>query len=335
MNIRVNGFRFRIPVSPDCFINSPRALKVFSEIFDKISASEDDDPEVWTYGEHIADVFLPEFERLAPPVLHTGKLTLANLAVRGSFVCEYRVVQENAIAGVVTESVFEDMPLPEEWDMRLRQSSFPVFDPADVEVPYSDGRFIYDIIPRQVFVQGKTFFYKSCWSPYDAIDEVEKYSRIHASGLSTQQLSTSRLFGIVAGRDGQTKGLLYDWIETKGTGTLTSVINADTPPSLREKWASQIHGAVMGLHSLGIVWSDVKPDNVLIDGGNNAVVIDLEGGTTRGWVDHDTGGSVEGDLQGLERLVDFIFNDQSPLRLGHRSDEEYSDRFSQDDFPLA
>lgn len=198
--------------------------------------------------------------------------------------------------------------------MRIFHSSFPLFNSADVEVPYVDGDAIHNIIPRRVFIDGNLFFYKACWSSYDAIDEVQKYCRIAASGLSTLQLRTSRLFGIVIDCDGQTKGLLYHWIQTYADDaeTLTSRISTDTPPVLRDKWASQVKEALAGLHGLGIVWGDAKPDNVLIDTEDNVVIIDLEGGTTRGWVDHDVGGSVEGDLQGLERLINFIHNNDSP-----------------------
>ena len=93
---------------------------------------------------------------------------------------------------------------------------------------------------------------------------------------------------------------------------------------------SQIRETVTALHELDIVWGDVKPDNVLIDNDNNAVVIDLEGGTTRGWVDHDVGGTLQGDMQGMERMMDFIFNDESPLRLGASSDTRYSEDMDED-----
>lgn len=326
ISICVNGFRFTTTVSPDCFVDSPRAIEHFREIFELIKADDDDSSEVWDYAEKIADVFLPEFERLAPPRPHKAKLTLADLAVRGSFVCQYQVVEEKPFAVAVTERVWEDTSLPAEWDMRSIQSVFPILNPADVEVPFSDEDSFYDTNPRQVFVKGRALFYKPCWSPYDAVDEVAKYSRIHTSGLSTQQLSTSRLFGVVTGRGGLAKGLLYEWIETRDAGTLALIIGADTPLTLREKWAAQIRNAVTGLHTLGIVWGDVKPENVLIDTNDNAIVIDLEGGTTRGWVDRDVSGTVEGDLQGLEKMVDFIFNDESPLRLGRGHGEDHMNR---------
>ncbi|OAQ58145.1 kinase domain-containing protein [Pochonia chlamydosporia 170] len=323
INIRVNGFRFNVTVSQENFVNSPQALRVFHEIFDKLAAGEDYDPDVWQYSEDIADVFVSHFQQLAPAAAHTGKLTLADLAVRGSFECEYRVVDETPVAGTVTTYSPESASC-QEWNIRLLQSSFPVFYPGEIEIPFADGGSIYDIVPQKVRVRGNEYFYKSCWSPYDAINEVKKYSKIAASDIYGQ-LCISRLFGIVANTDGQTKGLLYDLIEVRGAGTLTYMISFDTPIALRKKWASQIQQTVAGLHSLGIVWGDVKSDNVLIDNGNNAIVIDLEGGTTRGWIDHDVSGSIEGDLQGLEKLVDFIFNDESPLRKGRLSDFDCSD----------
>ena len=72
------------------------------------------------------------------------------------------------------------------------------------------------------------------------------------------------------------------------------------PLSLMQSSASQIQHTVTQFHSLGVVWGDVKSDNVLIDVED---VIDLEGGTTRGWVEHDVGGTMKGDMQGLDELL--------------------------------
>ncbi|CEJ89256.1 hypothetical protein VHEMI05110 [[Torrubiella] hemipterigena] len=282
MSIRRNGVGFTISVSPYSFINSPHTRQLFDLNFNKIRAGEDDEPEVWEYSEFIADNFILEVLTLAPPITHTGKLTLADLKARGSFTGEYRVADEQPVSGSLVPRVIEQMEPQKEWDMRLVQDLFPLFSAADVEVPYTDGCNIHNIHPRKVFVNGKPFFYKSCWSPYDAVDEVQKYCRIAASGLSILELRTSRLFGIVADSYGQTKGLLYHWIHMYDIGTLASFID------------------------------------------QNAVLIDFEGGTTRGWVDHEKGGSVDGDLQGLERIADFILTgDSHPL--GQESDVEYGE----------
>ncbi|KAJ3526089.1 hypothetical protein NM208_g11354 [Fusarium decemcellulare] len=329
LGIRVNGYRFAISISPDTFSHSPVAQSTFQRIFDKIIAGEDDDSEVWDYCEQIANVFLPEFKRLAPPVVHLGKLTLADLAARGSFGCELRVVDETPLAVSVTERVLDDEYF-EEWDVRKIQSTFPVFTPAQVEVPYTDGSHIYDIIPQRVLVHGQPFFYKTSWSPHDPIEEIHKYAKIKASDHSRDHLHMSRLFGIVAYPNGHTKGRLYELIETSGDGTLRSVIKPGISMSSRQKWADQIRSAVAHLHKLDLVWGDVKPDNVLIDENDNAVIIDLEGGTTRGWVDYELGGTLQGDLQGLEKLMDFILNEESPLRQQSDSDTGYSEPMDED-----
>jgi hypothetical protein len=51
------------------------------------------------------------------------------------------------------------------------------------------------------------------------------------------------------------------------------------------------------------------------------VVTDFQGGTTVDWVDGKLGDRVKGDLQGVERMMDFIFNDESPLRLEYHDQE--------------
>ncbi|KAJ6445055.1 ankyrin repeats (3 copies) domain-containing protein [Purpureocillium lavendulum] len=318
MSVLLNGYTFTIDLSAECFVNSPIALQRF-EVFFKMLRGELGEihhPEVREFAEDVADVFLPEFEKLAPPKPHKGKLTLADRVPRGYFRCDYRVVDENPMVGAITK---RDKAWPiiaaahEGCDMR-RQSVFPLFDPADVEVPYIDRHSIYDVTPRKVVANGKTVCFKSCFAPYDCIEEVDKHLAIRSAGASAQRLNISRLFGIVADRQGLASGLLYEWIYTKAEETLAAAATVDTPMALREKWVSQLRAAVAGLHDLGFVWGDVKADNVLIDEDDNAILIDLEGGSTDEWVDREIGDTVEGDLQGLERLVDFIFNDDSPWR---------------------
>lgn len=77
-------------------------------------------------------------------------------------------------------------------------------------------------------------------------------------------------------------------------------------PDLRRRWASQIEGLVKALHQEGIIWGDVKADNVLIDKNNDAWVIDFGGSYTPGWVDSDKAGTLEGDKQGLGKIIDMF-----------------------------
>ncbi|KAM5350727.1 hypothetical protein ACJ41O_007232 [Fusarium nematophilum] len=323
ITIRANGYNFLIPISPDTFSNSPTRLALFRDILNKMSADDPDDSDAWDWGYDIADIFLAEFKRLAPPAVHSGKLTLADLADRGTFDCEYRVVDEKPVAGPVTEHVDEMAP-SEESNVHKIQSTFPVIDPLEVEVPYRDGEHIFDIIPDKVTVHGQQFFFKKSWAPRDLLAEIKKHVKIKTSELPPEELRISHLHGIVAGPDGQTKGLLYEFIETIKRGVLREAMTPDIPMSDREKWASQIRETVAKLHGLGLVWGNVEANNVIIDKENNAIIVGIEGGTTTGWVDRELDGTVQGDEQGLERLTDFIFNDESPLRRGPASDAESS-----------
>ncbi|KAI1291241.1 hypothetical protein F5Y03DRAFT_377292 [Xylaria venustula] len=73
--------------------------------------------------------------------------------------------------------------------------------------------------------------------------------------------------------------------------------------AMRSKWAEQIKCSVAQLHQVGILWCDPKTDNVLIDDEGDAVVLDFGAGNTVGWVDADKYGTLEGDIQGLEKIL--------------------------------
>jgi serine/threonine protein kinase len=99
-------------------------------------------------------------------------------------------------------------------------------------------------------------------------------------------------------------GMLLTYIDQPRT--LLRAMWPDTPIPLRQRWASQIRETLAKLHEAGIVWGDAKAENVLIDWENNAWVTDFGGGYTMGWVDAEKAGTVEGDLQGLARILDLL-----------------------------
>lgn len=59
-----------------------------------------------------------------------------------------------------------------------------------------------------------------------------------------------------------------------------TVPETEAKTSLNLKWAEQIKHSLGQLHKLGILWRDVRTDNVLIDENNDAVLLDF-GGATR------------------------------------------------------
>jgi serine/threonine protein kinase len=68
----------------------------------------------------------------------------------------------------------------------------------------------------------------------------------------------------------------------------------------------QIKQTLAGLHELGILWRDIKTDNVLVDDNGDAVVLDFGDGNTVGWVDRDKYGTMEGEAQGLQKILDVL-----------------------------
>ncbi len=75
---------------------------------------------------------------------------------------------------------------------------------------------------------------------------------------------------------------------------------------MRRRWAPHVDGSIKKLHQQGIIWGDAKAENVLIDKNDDAWVIDFGGSYTPGWVDPDKAGSLEGDIQGLEMIIDML-----------------------------
>lgn len=61
------------------------------------------------------------------------------------------------------------------------------------------------------------------------------------------------------------------------------------------------------LHKANIIWGDVKAANVLIDVNENAWLIDFGGGYTRGWVEKNHMETIEGDLEGLSKIKDLLY----------------------------
>lgn len=82
---------------------------------------------------------------------------------------------------------------------------------------------------------------------------------------------------------------------------------AQNPPrDLRKKWAGQITETIRFLHSIGVVWGDAKPSNVIVNLQNDAYLVDFGGGWSDGWVDENLQETVQGDEQGVGRILTLL-----------------------------
>ncbi|KAJ8059085.1 hypothetical protein OCU04_012061 [Sclerotinia nivalis] len=98
-------------------------------------------------------------------------------------------------------------------------------------------------------------------------------------------------------------GMLVYYIENKGT---LEEIAPRSDYEHRYRWATGLENLVGELHTAGLVWGDAKPSNLLIDRNDRLWLIDLEGSYTPGWVDEANRDSQKGDLQGVERIKEWL-----------------------------
>ena len=96
--------------------------------------------------------------------------------------------------------------------------------------------------------------------------------------------------------------MLIEYIDNQGT-LANHISKGRSTRSLSQKWENQILNMVLALHRHGIIWGDVKPGNILIDGEKDAWLVDFGGGFNSAYVDEDVIETVEGDLQGMSRIT--------------------------------
>lgn len=192
---------------------------------------------------------------------------------------------------------------------KLDYSIFALYRPSDIYIPLGRTAVALPPLPRKVYIKGQLASFFKLVLPGDSgstLKELSAYAKIHAAQLGAN-VRTSRLLGIV--KDEPTTrivGLLLSYIECDDYTTLHCAKNGPEHALLRQKWIQQITCSLRELHAHGIVWGDAKPDNILIDKHDDAYLIDFGGGYTNGWVDKEPSNTIEGDLQGLERIVHFV-----------------------------
>ncbi|KLJ12942.1 hypothetical protein EMPG_12085 [Blastomyces silverae] len=186
----------------------------------------------------------------------------------------------------------------------------PLLEPSKVKLPW-DSEHERSLPPSRVLVgnEGEEQFFKPA---YRAISEhtereIKTLLRLHQLGLS-DKFRVPKIHGFVS--SGNTSnmeicGILLTYIKHRRTLASRDEIRK-AAPDLRETWIHQLKEMVNEFHKAGIIWGDVKPANVLIDMENNLWIIDFGGSYTPGWVDEKLMETVEGDLQGLSKIINFI-----------------------------
>ncbi|KJZ68497.1 hypothetical protein HIM_12116 [Hirsutella minnesotensis 3608] len=325
LQIRLNGKSFDIRASPSEFYDSPRATAEFFQIFaflarepdvfaneieDTAIAEGDNVPTTWPLTidscfDWAVRPFLPILENLAPQPTDISSVTLEDYLAHETFKCELKCVDEMLQPGPVTlherlDDWMEPIPETQPW-----KTTLPTFHPSQIRIFGDDPRYILDDDPSRVCVDGEEYFYKS----FDFVGEqagrceVSKYEQILRANFRPH-IRTSRACGVVQDDNGRLLGVLLHRIDE--VNTLAGALSCSTPEDTKRRWASQLRESLQALHEVGIVWGDAKPDNVIIDRQGDAWIIDFGGGHTRGWVDENKAGTIEGDLQGMRKILQFL-----------------------------
>lgn len=189
---------------------------------------------------------------------------------------------------------------------------WPLFRPSDISIRKENPKDALAQAPSKVLAdKEKVCHFKAFeWGcQRDALDELHAYLRIEHSKMK-DGLRVPHIVGLVQGEDSVSfRGMLLSFIDcgSEYGGQLSSRVHAGAPEHLRQRWAAQVTSTVKRLHEAGIVWGDAKAANVLVDINKDAWVIDFGGGYTEDWVEKEKAGTVEGDIQGLGKIVDCIF----------------------------
>jgi hypothetical protein len=198
---------------------------------------------------------------------------------------------------------FDMMPEPIDWDLMKKRVSHlggRIYQLSDVTKFRQLTRRVYEVT-----VDGETVIYKRAETYYSLRREMTGLQ-----GAELLNIRAPRLVGVI-GADTIWGGLLMTLVPA--SSDLSDLnCSGDSAPRLqattaeRQQWFDEIFAAFDGFHRYGFAYGDVKPANILIDDDRQAWLIDFEGGVTQGWVDEDLLDTVEGDLQGLGRLREFL-----------------------------
>jgi hypothetical protein len=253
--------------------------------------------------------FLPLFHEV-PPIDLNQNYSLRDCLFREKVRYTLHVAKDQMIP-ILLDERHEDRPVGALFSPSERAkyySMFPIYRPDEIFVPICDNSSALPTQPGKVSIRGEQLcFFKQVLAGDIAstIREFSAYANIQSAGFGPEVL-TSRLYGVVEDEEtSRVIGLLLSYIDCQSQ-TLYCARRHLRYPSLRKKWLDQIVSTLRHLHAHQITWGDGKPANILIDVHDDAYLIDFGGGYTQGWVNKALSNTIEGDLQALERIINYL-----------------------------
>ncbi|KAI8946290.1 hypothetical protein F4801DRAFT_565063 [Xylaria longipes] len=327
--VRRNAKAFYIRVFPSQFVNSPVTTKKYLSYLEVLRSGEEVIDDIFDTDvlDWATRPFEPFFAELAPsPALPPGqediRVTLRDYIEPEWFIFNLDVVDEVLQPRRVEMESSPYMGSSRTWleDDFLDdlETWTALYDPANIVLSFEDPEDALFKPPRKVLIDNEktACFFKPCNSPETTMAELNAYKKIAAAGLASR-LRVCHLYGVVMNDNGFVVGMLLTYVDGR---SMSFQVDPTYPSaSVKKRWADQLDYTLAELHKAGVVWGDVKAENVLVDQDDNVWIIDFGGGYTRGWVDKKIAGTVEGDLAGMAKIKEFIFmrEDQVHLWVGN------------------
>jgi hypothetical protein len=319
VTVRCNGARFYVTTSLENLggISDARSQQDklslgshYMQVLDGLQNYEDNtSTNVESFEDWVLEPCIPHFKSLTSARQSSRPLTLEEYFNPATFVLKLvnidghlmaeRCPHDPTATAHLTSKISPSSPEVHESIPRIMASSVDILP---------DSRPLYDVgsdPPKKVQLQdGTQLFFKEALDRGSFLREIESLFQIDKTGL-TKKLRVPKLQYIVTSSDGSSIiGMLLDYID-HSLETLRPALSGSSLDS-RKKRMGQIREIVDHLHGIGVVWGDVKPENILIDKEGDAWIIDFGGGYSPDWVDSEKSDSLSGDLQGISRLEKFL-----------------------------
>ncbi len=181
------------------------------------------------------------------------------------------------------------------------------------------------IHPAKVLVGNEARFFKLVDASQQSTvkRELKILAKIERLGLH-EEMRVPRVLGLVGNGKSKTNIMGFLLTDIGDATPLTEKLDPNVPSDLRDKWSHESGRMVDLLHKNGLVWGDAKADNFLVDASDDLWMIDFGGSYTDGWVEPELCETVEGDDQGLDKIVsaleDPVANTFEPGRTASTAD---------------